>query len=291
MRAKNVGTRMLQWDVKILRDILVARDGFEQARGDLVGIRIEKPQPLEASERSECIEKIGQFHASPEFRIRREVFAIACSVLADERDLAHTLRDEMLRLGDDGCDGTRAELAAKLRDDAEAAGMVAAFRNFDIRRGAWRREDAWRIGGVEIGWQRRMRAVPGLARKAAGGFAGIAFRPRCRLMNNLCAVALGTRVLIYRRGVAINLGSSEDVKGRVRLSGHRPREARSFEDRFKLARANDGVDLRDVLLDLVAISLDEATRNDEFPGAAALGDLGAPPSRGWCRRTPALRSR
>ena len=68
-----------------------------------------------------------------------EVFAVAGGVLADEGDLADALRDEVFGLGDDGRHAARAELAAELRDDAEAAGVVAAFGDLDVgaRRAAW----------------------------------------------------------------------------------------------------------------------------------------------------------
>src|SRR6185437_10547295 len=98
------------------------------------GVRVEKAQPLETGERSECVEEICKLHAAAEFCIGREILAVACSVLADECDLAHTLRDKLLCFGDDARNGARAELATKLWNDAEAAGMIAAFGNLDVGR-------------------------------------------------------------------------------------------------------------------------------------------------------------
>ena len=68
-----------------------------------------------------------------------EVFAVAGGVLADEGDLADALGDEVFGFGDDGRHAAGAELAAELRDDAEAAGVVAAFGDLDVgaRRVAW----------------------------------------------------------------------------------------------------------------------------------------------------------
>ena len=43
-----------------------------------------------------------------------------------------------------------------------------------------------------------------------------------------------------------------------------------IEDRFELAGADDGVDFRDVFLNLVAIALDEAAGDDKL-ACAALG--------------------
>ena len=74
--------------------------------------------------------------------MRWQVFAVAGGVLADEGDLADALRDEALGFGDDAGEGAGAELAAELRDDAEAAGVVAAFGDLDVGGGAWRGQDA-----------------------------------------------------------------------------------------------------------------------------------------------------
>ena len=64
----------------------------------------------------------------------------------------------------------------------------------------------------------------------------------------------------------------EDVEGRVvRVPGGR--QAGGCEDRLKLAGADDGVDLGNVLLDLVAVALDQAAGHDEAAGLAAGGDL------------------
>ena len=104
-----------------------------------------------------------------------EVFAVAGGVLADEGDLADALGDEVLGLGDDGAHAARAELAAQLRDDAEAAGMIAAFGDLDVGGGARRGEDARGLVGVEVAGKGGGSAVPGLAGEAAGLLAGVAF--------------------------------------------------------------------------------------------------------------------
>ena len=77
--------------------------------------------------------------------------------------------------GDDGGEAAGAELAAELRDDAEAAGVVAAFGDFDVGGGARGGEDAGGFVGVEVGGEGGGGAVPGVAGEAAGGFAGVAF--------------------------------------------------------------------------------------------------------------------
>ena len=67
-------------------------------------------------------------------------------------------------------------------------------------------------------------------------------------------------------------GLGEDREGGVGLiSGGG--EAGGGEDGFELAGADDGVDFGDVFTDLVAVPLDEAAGDDEFLGAATVGDL------------------
>ena len=63
-----------------------------------------------------------------------EVFAVAGCVLSDERDFAHAGLREALGFGDHGFETPRAELTAKLGNDAEAARMIAAFGNFYVGR-------------------------------------------------------------------------------------------------------------------------------------------------------------
>ena len=96
------GAGVLQRDVEILGDVVVLRHGFEQARGDLVGIGVEEAQPAEAGEAGEGFEQLGEAVGEA------EVFAVAGGVLADEGDLADALRDEVLRFGDDAsrCGGS-----------------------------------------------------------------------------------------------------------------------------------------------------------------------------------------
>ena len=97
---------MLQGHVEVLSDGGVAGDGLQQARGDLVGVGVEEAQPAQAGKRGERVEELRQAV------LEAEVFAVAGGVLTDESDLADALGDEALRLGEDGRDGARAELAA-----------------------------------------------------------------------------------------------------------------------------------------------------------------------------------
>ena len=65
----------------------------------------------------------------------------------------------------------------------------------------------------------------------------------------------------------------EDVEGGVGCGVAGRGEAGGVEDRFEFAGADDGVDFGDVLLDLVAVALDEAAGDDEALGFAAVRGL------------------
>ena len=89
---------MLEGDVEVFGDVVVARDGVEEARGDFVGVGVEEAEPAEAGEWGEGFEEVG------ETVFQAEVFAVAGGVLADEGDFADALGDEVLGFGDDGAD-------------------------------------------------------------------------------------------------------------------------------------------------------------------------------------------
>ena len=46
------GAGVLEGDVEVFGDVVVARDGVEEARGDLVGVGVEEAEPAEAGEGS-----------------------------------------------------------------------------------------------------------------------------------------------------------------------------------------------------------------------------------------------
>lgn len=89
---------------------------------------------------------------------------------------------------------------------------------------------------------------------AGGGMLG-------ELGNRRRAEALGQD----RENWAGGLAGEERLRPRLKPGGG--------EDVLELAGADDGVNLRDVPLDLVPVTLDEAAGDDEFLGAAAVGDL------------------
>ena len=88
----------------------------------------------------------------------------------------------------------------------------------------------------------------------------------------LRAVAFGAAVLVDGAGGAVDLRLCEDLERRV-VGVAGGRESGSGENGFEFACAYDRIDLGDVLLDLVAVSLDQATGDDEALGFASVGGL------------------
>src|SRR5205807_8400823 len=92
--------------------------------------------------------------------LQAKVFAIACRVLADKRDLAHAIGCEPLGFGNHRFKMAGAKFPSKLRDDAKTARVVASFGNLDIGRSLGRSQQAGRVLVIEIVWQAGDGAVP-----------------------------------------------------------------------------------------------------------------------------------
>ena len=144
----------------------------QQLAGDLVGIGVEEAHPAQLFDLRQPLQQQRQavFQA--------EVFAVAGGVLPDEGDFANALLGQLLRLGDDRLEAARAKLAAQLRNDAERAGMIAAFGDLDVGRVLRRGQQARRVLVVQIVRQVGDGAVPAVFGEASGGLAGVAFGAR-----------------------------------------------------------------------------------------------------------------
>jgi hypothetical protein len=57
---EHCGRGVLQRDVEVFGDVVVAGDGFEQARGDLVGVGVEEAQPAQAGQDGEGVEELAR---------------------------------------------------------------------------------------------------------------------------------------------------------------------------------------------------------------------------------------
>ena len=165
---------VLQRHVDVGTNIVVGGDRLQQSSGDFVGISVKEANPLQAVDASEL------FQQQSEAVFQSEIFAVAGCVLSDERDFAHAGLRQSFGFGDHGFETPRAKLSAKLGNDAEAAGMIAAFGDFDIGGGSRRGQHARRVVVVKIVGQVGDGAVPGIAGEAALLAAMIALGPRGR---------------------------------------------------------------------------------------------------------------
>jgi len=80
--------------------------------------------------------------------------------------------------------------------------------------------------------------------------------------DELRRVGLGAAVLIHSAGCAVDLCLREDLEGGV-AGAAGGSEACRVEDGFEFSGADDGVYFGDILLDFVAVALDEAAGDDE----------------------------
>src|SRR6185437_15204860 len=111
-----------------------------------------------------------------------------------------------------------AELAAELRDDAEAAWVVAALGDLDVGAGAGRGEDARCSVAVKVLGESGGGPVPGGAGEAALPLAEVALGAVGRLAVldlELRRGFFGAAVLIDGAGGAVDLGLGEDLEGGV----------------------------------------------------------------------------
>src|SRR5262249_4192460 len=120
-------------------------DGLKQPGSNLVGICVKKAYPSKIVDLRKALKKQRQSI------LQTQIFAIAGRVLANKRNLAYPSAGEILSLRNHRFKMAGTELAAKLRDNAEAAGMVAALGDLYIRRPFPRRKEARRPFAIEVG--------------------------------------------------------------------------------------------------------------------------------------------
>ena len=110
-------------------------------------VGVEEANPEIAFEIVERTKKRGEGFATGGIDGRGWIGAVAAalpfvhaevgSVLRDEVDFLHALRDEALCFLDDGILGARTMLAPDFRDDTEGAGMITAFGNLEVSHMLW----------------------------------------------------------------------------------------------------------------------------------------------------------
>ena len=124
---------MLEGNVEIGQDLALGHQ-----RDDLVDMRIgiDVVQAHPGAERAELVGEIEEARPhlaiAPEARLILEVDAIGARVLGDDEELLHPGAHQPLGLAQHVAGRARDEIAAQLRDDAEAAAVVAALGDLQI---------------------------------------------------------------------------------------------------------------------------------------------------------------
>ena len=247
---QHVVRRVLQRQVDVLADLVALRHRVERRVVDRRRVEVEQADPLEAVDRVQLAEQTAERAAL------LAVDAVEGSVLRDEQQLLDAARCERARLVDDRIRRAAAVRAAQRRDDAERALVVAAFGDLHVRVVTRRREHARRARVVDV---------------CGTGVAGIRDS--------------GFGIRERRIGIRSRRFAGPDEMERSRHE----RPVDRADDLRHLARAQHGVDLRDLFLQLVPIALRHAAGDDQPLARAVL--LVSAPSRGWCRSIPVSPSR
>ena len=138
---------MLQGHVDVLHERFVGGDGIEQLLRDLIWIGVEETDPFGefGGDLGETREELSQAV------FETEVFAVTSGVLTDQIDFANAHGEHAGGFVDDALEATAAEVPAKLRNDAEGAGVIAALGNLYVGRVAGSGEDAFGEIVIEVG--------------------------------------------------------------------------------------------------------------------------------------------
>ena len=142
---------MLQRQVDVAADLPALSHRRKHVLGDRGGIEIQQADPLEA---------VDPVQLAKQARKRATLTAVDSverRVLRDEEQLLDPAVGQIARFADDRGRVPAAKLSAQRRDDAERAGVVAAFGDLDVGVVRRRREDTRGGGIVQIGW----RLMPG----------------------------------------------------------------------------------------------------------------------------------
>ena len=127
-RLEHARRRMLERDVQVGEDL-----AFGHQRDDLVDMRVgidvvEAHPDAELAEFARQVEELRPHLAlAPDAGRVLDVEAVGAGVLRDDQQLLHAGLDQLLGLAEHLADRPRDEVAAQIRDDAEAAAVIATF--------------------------------------------------------------------------------------------------------------------------------------------------------------------
>ena len=215
-------------------DVLADLLAFRHRRQRLVVYR--RRVEVQQPDPLEAVDRVQVAQEPRERAALAAIDAVEGGVLRDQQQLLDAARRERARLADDRLRRTASIRAAQRRDDAEGALVVAALGDLDVGVMPRRREQTRRVRVVDVG--------------------------RARLRRGRRGLGIGDWGLV---------GAHEVQRPRFRPA----RSARDRADNLRhLAGAEHGVDLRDLLLQLIAIALRHAAGDDEPPAGAVFLVLG-----------------
>ena len=139
---------VLEGDVEIGQHQTFGHQGHEVAHMR-IGVDIVQPHP--GAERAQIAGEVGDMGAVALVGGVAQVKAVGRGVLADDEEFPDPGGDEFFGLAQDGMGGAADERAAHRGDDAEAAGVIAAFGNLEIAVVPRRELDARRGQEVDEG--------------------------------------------------------------------------------------------------------------------------------------------
>src|SRR5438552_3479277 len=116
----------LRWQVNVIADFFVALDGLNDVRAKIARMRRGEAHAAHAGHFRRGAQKFGEFHFGRR-RIRIGIYG-----LPEELDFGVAKRGELTQFAENGIAGAAALGAARVRNDAIRAGLVAAFDDGEI---------------------------------------------------------------------------------------------------------------------------------------------------------------
>ena len=136
---------MLRRDVEVRQRVSAGIHRCEQALAQGARVHVHAPHPADAVDSGEGLEQLRELWTTG------QVVAVAREILGDQIDFDDAVSGEALRFANEVIDRAAALFAAQGGDDAEGAGVVAAFSNLQIRRVLRHRVDAGQVAASDEG--------------------------------------------------------------------------------------------------------------------------------------------
>ena len=117
---------MLDRDIQIVADLLLAVNRLNQLIGNLLRVTVLNPYPINSRNPRQTLQKLGHGFLSI------QIHAIESSFLGYQNQLLHPLSGQFLRFPDQVLHGNAAVWPAQVGDNTVSTALIAAFRDFQI---------------------------------------------------------------------------------------------------------------------------------------------------------------